>query len=211
MKTTFLLLLLALVFTVSPAQDKYTTQMLKNIQGVYSSKTVEEYQAAINALDRIGNAEKTKWEPFYYAAFGYLMIANKEKDLTKKDQFLDLSAASLAKAKAINENESEIVALEGFIQMIRISVDPAARGAQYSGQAMQLFGKAVTLNPENPRALGLMAQMQFGTAKFFNSPTTEACATATKSVDKFATYKSANELAPQWGKEMSEGLLKQCK
>ena len=209
MKTTVLLFVLAI--NLSFAQDKYTTQMLKNIESVYNAKTPEEYQAAINSLERIGNAEKTKWEPFYYAAFGNLMLANSEKDGAKKDQFLDLSAASLAKAKALNENESEIVALDGFIQMIRVTVDPAARGAQYSGQAMQLFGKATALNPENPRALALTAQMKLGTARFFNSPITEACATANKAMEKYSSYQSTNPLAPRWGKGMTEGMLQQCK
>jgi len=211
MKTLSLIFILTTAISLSFAQDKYTTQMLKNIDAVYQAKTTEEYQSAINALDRVGNAERTKWEPFYYSAFGHLMIATNEKDGAKKDQYLDLSAAALAKAKAVSENESEIVALDGFIQMIRVTVDPAARGAQYSGQAMQLYGKAVALNPENPRALGLMAQMQFGVAKFFNSSTTEACATAAKSLEKFQTYQSPNPLTPQWGKSMSEGLVKQCK
>src|SRR6478609_4866604 len=113
MKTTFLILALTISVTIAFAQDKYTTQMLKNIESVYNAKTTDEYQAAINSLDRIGNAEKTKWEPFYYSAWGYLMIATNETDGAKKDQFLDLSAAALGKAKAINENESEIVALDG--------------------------------------------------------------------------------------------------
>jgi len=211
MKTIFSLLL-ALIFTFSFADDKkYIEVMTKAIETIYKAKTADEYQQAINSFDRIGNAEKTKWEPFYYSAFGYLMIANTEKDGASKDKYLDLSAASLAKAKAIKENESEIVALDGFIQMIRVTVDPASRGAQYSGQAMQLFGKAIELNPENPRALGLMAQMQLGTARFFNGPTTEACATANKAMGKLQTYQSTNPLAPNWGKGMIEGMVNNCK
>jgi hypothetical protein len=208
MKT--LIALLTFIVTMSFAQDKYTSQMLTNIETIYDAKTTDEYQAAINRFDRVGNAEKTKWEPFYYSAWGYLMLATNEKEGGKKDQFLDLSAASLEKAKTINGNESEIIALDGFIQMIRVTVDPATRGPQYSGKAMQLYNKALSLNSENPRALGLLAQMQFGMAKFFNSPATEACATAAKSLEKFQSYQSPNPLAPRWGKGMSEGLVKQC-
>ena len=94
--------------------------------------------------------------------------------------------------------------------MMRVAVDPASRGAQYSGMAMQAFGKATSLNPENPRALALMAQMQYGTAKFFGSPATEACATLNAALQKFDTYKSDNPLAPQWGREMALGLKKEC-
>jgi hypothetical protein len=76
--------------------------------------------------------------------------------------------------------------------------------------AFQSLGKAVAVNPENPRALALLAQMQYGMAQFFGSPTTEACATLTKSLEKFESYKSENPLAPQWGKKMAEGLKTKC-
>ena len=210
MKTLMLFLVITLPLVTLANDDKYIEAMSKNIQAVYNAQTPEEIQNAVNALDRIANAEKTKWEPYYYSAFGNVMMANREKDATKKDGYLDLALAAVEKAKTIQENESEIVAMEGFIHMIRLTVDPATRGQQYSGKAMQAFGKAIELNPENPRALSLAAQMQFGTARFFNTPPTEACVTVNKALEKFETYKSTNPLAPQWGKQMTEGLKKNC-
>jgi tetratricopeptide (TPR) repeat protein len=198
------------VVTFSFAQDKFTTTMLKNIDAVYSAKTVEEYQQVINSFDRIANAEKTKWEPYYYSAFGNLMMASREADGQKKDGYIDLAVKSLENAKAIAAADAEVTALEGFAQMLRVSVDPGARGAQMVAGTMQTLGKALSLNPDNPRALALMAQMQFGTAQFFGSSVTEACGNATKALEKFATFKSDNPLAPQWGKSMAEGLKKQC-
>jgi hypothetical protein len=206
--TTFIFTLAA---TFSFAQDKFTAAMLKNIDAVYSAKTTEEFRQAINSFDRIANAEKTKWEPYYYSSFGNIMLANQEKDAAKKDAYLDLALASVEKGEAIAPKESELVALEGFVHMSRIAVDPASRGQKYSGQGMRAFGKAVSLNPENPRALCLMAQMQFGTADFLGSPVTEACSTARAAVEKFSTGKSENPLAPVWGKEMAEGLVARCK
>ena len=210
MKTLMLFLVITLPLVTLANDDKYIEAMSKNIQAVYNAQTPEEIQNAVNALDRIANAEKTKWEPYYYSAFGNVMMANREKDATKKDGYLDLALAAVEKAKTIQENESEIVAMEGFIHMIRLTVDPATRGQQYSSKAMQAFGKAIELNPENPRALSLAAQMQFGTARFFNSPVTEACGTVSKALEKFETYKSLNPLAPLWGKQMTEGLKKNC-
>lgn len=207
------LLLALLVFGASKlalANDKYSENMLKNIDSVYRSKTTTGLQQAVNAFERIGEAEKTKWEPFYYASYGYVMMATREKDATKKDNYLDQALKAASKATAINPNESEIVALEGFIHMIRVTVDPASRGQQYSGMAFQSFGKAVELNPENPRALALLAQMQYGTAKFFGSSTTEACETLKKSLEKFETSKSDNVLAPRWGRGMAESLKANC-
>lgn len=208
------LLLAIFVFAVSKfasANDKYTEAMQKNIDLVYKGQTVEELQNAVNSLGRIGETEKTKWEPFYYASFGYIMMATREKDATVKDKYLDLALKGIEKAKTIQPNESEIIALEGFVHMIRVTVDPASRGQQYSGVAFQAFGRAVAMNPENPRALSLLAQMQYGTAQFFGSSTAEACGTLAKALEKFDSFKSDNALAPQWGRGMAEEMKGKCK
>jgi hypothetical protein len=77
---------------------------------------------------------------------------------------------------------------------------------------MQTFGKALGMNPNNPRALALMAQMQLGTARFFNQAPTEACETNKKALELFnATTLSDNKLAPVWGKQMAEAVNSNCR
>ena len=191
--------------------NKYAETMQKNINIVYTAQTIEELQAVTNTFERIAAAEKTKWEPYYYASFGYVMMATREKDGSKKDAYLDLAFTAVNKAKEIVPNESEVIALEGFNYMIRLTVDPGSRGPQYSGLAMASFSKASALNPENPRALVFMAQMQYGTAQFFGSSTDEACTTLAKSLEKFSTFNSDNPLAPVWGKGVAEDMKQQCK
>jgi hypothetical protein len=207
------LLAIILTLTVSTltAQDKYTETMLKNIDAAYNAKTVAEQQAAANAFERIAAAEKTKWEPYYYAAFSNILMADLETESAKKDTYLDRATKNLDQAKAIKANDSEITALEGFVHMVRVTVDPATRGQEYSGKSFRAFSTAVALNPENPRALALLAQMQYGTAQFFGNSTAEACSTVEKSLQKFNTYKAENALSPQWGKQMAEGLKANCK
>ena len=95
--------------------------------------------------------------------------------------------------------------------MIRLSVDPATRGAQYAGLASSSYDKAIALNGNNPRALALMAQLQFGTAQFFNQPPTEACRNAAKALTLFNSEQSENPIAPKWGKGMTEEMVKNCK
>ncbi len=212
MKTINLIFLMIIAVTTWANDDKYYEQMGKQIQAVYTAKTTDEFQAAINALDRIANAEKNRWEPLYYSAFGNIMLATREKEDSKKDAYLDLALVAIEKGKPLAPAESELIALEGFVHMIRLTVDPASRGQQYSGLAMQTFGKALGMNPDNPRAMSLMAQMQFGTAQFFGQAPTEACETARKAASVFETpIVSENPLAPRWGKEMNLEVLKNCK
>lgn len=204
-------LIITIANTVFANDSKYMEAMQKNIQSIYAAQSIPDYQVAVNAFERIGAAEKTKWEPYYYASFGYIMMSNHEKDGGKKDAYLDQATTALNKAKEIVPNESEVIALEGFIYMIRVSVDPAARGQQYAGLSMQTLNKAVAINGNNPRALALLAQMQYGTSQFFGSPATEACATNTRALEKFTSFQSENLLAPRWGKQMVEELKAKCK
>jgi hypothetical protein len=209
MKTLKISVLLLIGTVAFANNDKYVEAMQKNIKAVYTVNTIDDLQGAVNTLIRIGDAEKTKWEPFYYASFGYIMMATRVNDGAKKDSYLDLAKTVLDKAAAIQPNDSEIVALEGFIHMIRVTVDPASRGPQYSMLSMQTFGKALAINPNNPRALGLMAQMQLGTAQFFKQDASEACATARQALPLFDL--PVTGFAPQWGKEMTQSVVAQCK
>jgi hypothetical protein len=185
--------------------------MQKSIQTVYTASTIGQLQDAVNALERIGSAEKSKWEPFYYAGFGYIMMADLEKDPKQKDAYLDAAQKAIGIAKQLVPAESEVIALEGFCYMMRVTVDPGSRGAEFAPLALQTFGKARALNPENPRALMLTAQMQLGTARFFGSSTAEGCDLNKQSLEKFESYKSGNPLAPAWGRAMAESVQQQCK
>src|SRR5690606_10019153 len=114
-------------------------------------------------------------------------------------------------SRKVEHDESEVAAMEGFVHMIRVTVDPASRGQQYSGLAFQAFGKSLAINPDNPRALALKAQMELGTAQFFGSPVDDACATMRLALEKFDTFTSENPLAPRWGRETAESMKEQCK
>ena len=157
MKTQALisLFLISMGFSQAPLfhDDKYSEAMAKNIETVYTAKSISPLQTAVNAFERIGLAEKTKWEPYYYAAFGYVMMATREQAAKTKDAYLDQADKNVSKAAAIKPNDAEIISLEGFVHMVRISVDPASRGQQYSALGSQAFGKALSIDSENPRAL----------------------------------------------------------
>jgi len=207
-RTTFFLLFLTL--TAWAGDEAFYQAMGKQIGLVYSAQSMEDLQGATNALDRIGQAEQSRWEPQYYGAFGYIMMATREKEAQKKDGYLDQALERVKRGLDISKDNSELLALEGFVHMLRVSVDPASRGQRFSGLSIGAFGKALKANPSNPRALSLMAQMQYGTAQFFGSSTAEPCGMAGKALELFNTNQTTDPLAPQWGKEMTEAMVKKC-
>lgn len=205
---SFILLTVALV--VQAGTPEYEKIMLETIESVYNAESIAQYQEAINMFERIASKETAQWEPHYYAGFGYVMMAIKSERAAEKDNFLDLAMDKVKKGVDLAPQESELAALEGFVHMIRVTVDPAVRGPQYAPLSMQSFGKALAFNPDNPRALYLMGQMEFGTAKFFSSDTSEACAKLRSAVEKFENEQPENPLAPAWGKKGASAAAGRC-
>ena len=53
--------------------EKYIKAMESNVAKVDSNNTVDGWKELANTFERIAMAEKTQWEPYYYAAFANVM------------------------------------------------------------------------------------------------------------------------------------------
>jgi hypothetical protein len=213
MKKVILTLCILIPFIISAEPNsKYVKAMQAAIEALFQSETLEDYTASANTFERIGLAEKNEWHPHYYLALSRILLSTQSFAQEDVDLYLDQAQSALDTATSrYAQPNSEIVSLQGFIYMLRIPVDAATRGPQYSGLAMQKFQKAVGLNPENPRALYLLANMQMGTAQFFGSGISEACETLDRSIQLFEHQQlSENSLDPVWGEEWAHNLKKRC-
>ncbi len=189
---------------------QYEAAMGKNIPAMFAASSTEELTKIVNQFERIGDAEGDKWEPYYYASFGYIRLMQFTEDAATKDQYLDKAMNMIEKGEQVNPNESELESLRGYVHMMRLTVDPATRGQQYSGLAFNSFNKAVSLNPDNPRAVFLLGQMQLGTAQFFGGGDGGSCETFRKASTLFENDNDENPFAPSWGKSAVEEALKGC-
>ncbi|HEX8357889.1 MAG TPA: hypothetical protein VF610_10770, partial [Segetibacter sp.] len=106
MKTTCVLLALLLVTAIGFSQsNRYQSSMQSNIALLDSAKSSEDYTSVSASFERIADAEKTQWLPYYYAA-----LANIWKGFTDtkadKDAVADKADALIAKAEAIEPKNS---------------------------------------------------------------------------------------------------------
>ncbi len=67
-KFFFFLLAVCITFSAFSQSDKYVSSMKANLVLFDSGKTSPDYTAIANTFTRIGDAEKTQWLPYYYAA-----------------------------------------------------------------------------------------------------------------------------------------------
>lgn len=126
--------------------------------------------------------------------------------MKEKDGFFEQGKKHADKAAKISPDNSEIVAIQGFITIGELSVDPNSRGQHLSGIALGTFGEAIELNPQNLRAVILMAQMELGTSRFFGQGPEKAYELVDSSLALFEKEAASNEegdILPTWGKEMA--------
>lgn len=211
---TFAAILLSFVSIVSAQDSPYQKIMKKEIAKVIDSDSLMQLQESANAFARISELNLKEWQPLYYGALAYTFQGlDKSLALIKKDEALAKAEELAKKADAVAPNNSEIVALQGFIIMAKLSADPASRGQSMSGQAMSTFGKALAIDNKNPRALVLMAQMEYGMAQFFGKGSEKACNLAKQSQAVFTGQDSGalkTAILPTWGKNMAESMVKKC-
>ena len=209
-----ILFILLPLYVFGSFETDYIEAMRASIETLFEAQEIAEYTEISNSFERIALASPGKWHPHYYLALTKILMSSKVLDPESVDDYLDQAQSALEKAMSIHQKpHSELSTLQGFIHMLRIPVDAANRGPEYSGIAMMEMNKAIELDSLNPRAHYIMASMQMGTAQFFGSDLSEACNTLKKSLTLFADDVNSQEhpLEPAWGKEWAEALKPRCK
>jgi tetratricopeptide (TPR) repeat protein len=128
----------------------------------------------------------------------------------KIDSYLDHAQKFIDKALTIDQNESEIYLLQGFLHQARIGVDPMSRGQKYAALAHESFEKAKALNPENPRIYYLMAMSVLNTPEMFGGGKKNALPLFLQAKEKFDAFKPASAVSPSWGAEHNQQMLEKC-
>lgn len=207
-KSLSLIAVYLLTITFVFAQDSpYQKAMKKEIARVIVADSISQLQQSANAFSRIAELNTKEWQPLYYGALAYTYQGlNGSLTLDQKDAALAKADELANKAEVLSPDNAEIITLKGFILMAKVSADPGSRGASLSGQVMSTYGKALSIDGKNPRALSLLAQMEFGMAQFFNNGTDKACGLAKQSMAVFAGQDEEAlkaQMLPTWGKGMT--------
>jgi hypothetical protein len=196
-----------IAFACQAQSDKYIAAMQKNLTLFDSAKTTDQLQSLAGTFERIGDAEKTQWLPYYYAAFAQTLVGW-NPDTKDKDANAQKINAYLAKAEAIEKN-AETYAVENMSATQQMLVDPQARWMTNGKEASEALQKGMALDPNNPRLYYLQAMSLFNTPAQFGGGKDKAKPVFEKSV---ALFKAAQPkpLYPSWGRQQAENMLAQC-
>ena len=203
------LLLISTAFVVKAQSPKYESAMSKNVAILDTTKNAETLQQLANNFERIGNAEKTQWMPFYYASMCLVNQLWNPAMKSKIDEYADRAEKLAAKADSLSPKNSEVMCLYSMINSLRIMVDPASRGMQYSMVSRDYLDKAKQYNAQNPRTYFLQAMSLMYTPEQYGGGKAVAKPMFQKAVDLFAKEKPAKDYEPHWGGDKAQMFLKQ--
>ncbi len=208
MKRIFFSLVLCTAMLAGVAQsDKYTAVMQKNIALLDAAKTVTDLQEVAAAFARVGDAEKTQWLPYYYAALAQTWIGWRP-DVKDKDANAEKIKIFLVKAEALEKN-AELYAVENMVATQQMMVDPQTRWQTNGMEASTALQNGLKLDPNNPRLYYLQGESLFGTPVQFGGGKDKAKPVFEKAVTLFKAAQP-KPLYPTWGQQQAEEKLALC-
>lgn len=218
-KIMFLLTLLLFTVAVFAQSEKYVKAMEPKVAMIDSNNSVEGWKTLANSFERIADAEKTQWEPFYYAAYCTVMAGT--LSMPQDGSFGDHSAIGdpmadkaeqlVNKASALSKDNSEIYCVIKMVHSLRMMGNPMSRYMTEGAKASEALEKAKTLADNNPRVYILEAQDKYYTPEQFGGSKADAKILFEKANELFMVSRPGNSIQPQWGRSTVNYFLSQYK
>ncbi len=197
---------------VSAQSERYMAAMKNNIAAIDTSfRNPANLLSLANNFERIANAEKNQWLPYYYAALCQVNYAYMEQDKSKIDAIADKATLLIDKADSLSPDNSEISCVKSMIASSHMMVNPMQRYMEYGAEINLHLDAAMKQDPSNPRPEYLKGQGLKYTPEQFGGGCATAKPVLQASLDKYNAFKPASELHPNWGKQRVELLLGECK
>lgn len=219
MKQIISFVIASLMMTAGFAQsEKYTKAIEALLPAIDSTRSHDALVTLGNSFERIANAEKTQWLPFYYAAlatinagYSFTMDGGFSDKTASIDPLADRAEAFLNKAQELSKDNSEIWVAKKMLASLRLMGNPMARFQQYGPIAATALETARKLNAENPRIYLLEAQDLYFTPEQFGGDKVEAKKKFEMAIAKYGTFQPESALHPTWGMGQAKYFLSEIK
>lgn len=204
---TFCLCVMAL--QAQNTNEKFVKAMEKALSGMDTLHTAEQWLESSNTFERIALKEPKEWLPAYYVALGQTMAYNlmQSVDPMKQELLAKRAEEFINKADALNPDNSEIYVLKSMVSGLFIRINPMLNGQKYAPLASAQLEKALTLDPENPRAYMQKGMTLFFTPAQWGGDKEAGKVLMEKAAAKYEVFKPASSIHPSWGKKVNEAIL----
>jgi len=183
--------------------DEYRTIMLSSIRTLDTATSGKDLTQLAVAFDALYQTNKD-WRPLYYRALCYI---NLSKTYTKESEKKDALAKANELLTSLPVDKDEVQVLRALYAMSYLAAD-RSEWQQYLPMIKESLQKAETLNAENPRVYYLKGVLTYNTPPAMGGGKEKGTALLKKAMEKFQSFKPADEYSPSWGRPQVEEILK---
>ena len=208
MRSFFYILFFSICFLKVQAQANSTNKTLETaVMQFHQANKNLNYQELYIQFEQLYTVNKTNWLiPYYAGMTRSIMCLLKMGD---KDALANDALLWVGRAKSIMAND-EVYCAESLAYTAKMSVNPLLRWLTYEGKIKKSLSLAKKLNPNNPRAYVLEANIQQKIPYIFGGGCNSVKPLIEKAELCFNTQTKSNLVEPSWGKQSLVQLKKAC-
>ncbi len=205
MKKAIFLVLLALLTLPAMSQGrKYKKAMNAAIEKMHKASDAAGEMELVPGFEDLAQSYPDQWFPSYHASRILVTSSFEESDADKSDALLDRAKKWLNRTMELAPEESEVHVLESLYYIGMMSVDPMTRGQLYYEDVLAAIQKALSLNPENPRAYFMDGMMTANLPEFLGGGPEAAKPIFLEAQEKFKAFHNDDPFWPTWGEDLNQ-------
>jgi hypothetical protein len=207
MKTLFIFFILLMQLQVQAQTTNQSKALEEAVMQFNQTTKSQAYQELYLQFEQLYAVNKTNWLiPYYAGMTRSIMCLLKMGD---RDALANDALLWVGRAKSIVKND-EIYCAESLAYTAKMSVNPTLRWLVYEGKIKNALKLAKKLNPSNPRAYILEANIQQKLPFIFGGGCKAVKPLIQKAEFNFNNQTKANPIEPSWGFQSLLQLKKAC-
>ena len=207
MKNLVVLFVLLLQLPLQAQSPNQTKVLESAVMQFNQANNPNSYKQLYLQFEQLYSVDKTNWLiPYYAGMTKSIMCLLKMGD---RDALANDALLWVARAKAIEVND-EIYCAESLAYTAKMSVNPALRWFTYEGKIKNTLSLAKKLNPSNPRAYVLEANIQQKLPFIFGGGCNAVKPLMQKAELCLNNQTKRNPIEPSWGMQSLIQLKKAC-
>jgi hypothetical protein len=207
MKNLFIFFILLVQLQVQAQATNQSKALEAAVMQFNQANKNHAYQELYLQFEQLYAVNKTNWLiPYYAGMTRSIMCLLKMGD---RDALANDALLWVGRAKSIVKND-EIYCAESLAYTAKMSVNPALRWLVYEGKIKKALSFAKKLNPNNPRAYVLEANIQQKIPFIFGGGCKSVKPLMQKAELCFNAQTKVNSVEPSWGFQSLVQLKKAC-
>lgn len=207
MKSVIFFFILLLQLPIQAQVNNQAKALESAVMQFNKTNSPSTYTQLYQQFEQLYSLDKTNWLiPYYAGMTKSLMCLLKMGD---RDALANDALLWVARAKSIVQND-EIFCAESLAYTAKMSVNPTFRWFSYEGKIKNALIMAKKINPNNPRAYILEANIQHKIPFIFGGGCKAAKPLIQKAELCLNTQTKANSIDPSWGNQSLVQLKKAC-